>query len=148
MIVPLNGVSAPSSNAPMTRLPPVEAAGLALAAADAEGAAEDAAATDGAVDGAPPVHAARNALAPATPPIAAPRRSRSRRVMRRYRTLSSLTGSLLPTEWPAARRPDEPPSSRFRRRSRPLPDRPSRRPGRRSGPSSLVRHEPSLAHHR
>src|SRR6185437_6174485 len=99
-------------------LPPVDGATLATPP-PVEAAGADAA-LDAAADGdALAPQAARNALDAATPPTAAPRRSTSRREMRRFRTLSSVMRSLLPRGWPAVRRPDGPRSSRFRRRSRP-----------------------------
>src|SRR6266850_3949854 len=69
----LKTVMAPSSNAPMTSLPPACAA-LGLAAADAP-AADAAADETGADDAAPPPHAASTAPAAAVLPRAAPRRS-------------------------------------------------------------------------
>src|SRR5690242_1547372 len=69
MIVPLNGTSAPSSNAPITSLPPVDGATLATPP-PVEAAGADAA-LDAAADGdALAPQAARNALDAATPPTA------------------------------------------------------------------------------
>src|SRR4051812_49321593 len=95
-IVAFNGVRAPSSNAPMTSLPPAWAA-LGLAATLLAGGVE-AAGTDAAAAGVPVVagpQAATTAPAAATPPTASPRRSRSLRVRYRDRMSSSLIASLL-----------------------------------------------------
>src|SRR3954449_5709386 len=144
-IVSLNGLSAPSSNAPITRFPP-SCAVLALAdadgATDAEAAAE-AADADGTLDAAAAelaagaaLHAARNAPAAAAPPSEAPRRSTSRRVRWRDR-ISSLIGSPLLPGSSVVRQRDAPASRRRCRRSTHLPDRRGRRPGRRAALSSL-----------
>src|SRR5436309_4694053 len=92
-IVDLNGARAPSSKAPITSLPPAFVAPAVAPAAVGPrvGAAED-----------PPApQAASTALVAATPPMATPRRSTSRRVKWRDRTSSSLTGSLLLWRWSA-----------------------------------------------
>src|SRR5258706_5404341 len=75
-IVPLNGVSAPSSNAPMTSLPPAWAVlGLAAAVPAGTEPAGVAAAEAGATELAAGPHAANTAPAAAAPPTAIPRRS-------------------------------------------------------------------------
>src|SRR3954447_3580649 len=156
-IVSLNGLSAPSSNAPITSFPPSWAV-LALAeadgATDAEAAAEAAADADGALHAlaaelaaGAALQAARNAPAAAAPPSEAPRRSTSRRVRWRDR-ISSLIGSpLLPGSSVVGRR-DARASRRRCRRSTHLPDRRGRRPGRRAALSSLGLRERSPASRR
>src|SRR3954452_18161240 len=156
--VSLNGLSAPSSNAPMTSFPPSWAVpALALAEADGAtdpqdaaeaadaGAAVDALAAELAAGAA--LHAARNAPAAAAPPSEAPRRSTSRRVRWRDR-ISSLIGSPLLPGSSAVRRRDAPASRRRCRRSTHLPDRRGRRPGRGAALSSLGLRERSPASRR
>ena len=144
MMVCLNGARAPSSNAPMTSLPPA-CAGLGLAAdAAVEGEADAAAADAGGDEDAPAPHAARNAAAAPAPPMAAPRRSSSRRLncrdrIWRTRISSSLIASLLLSGSSAGRRLDGPRSCHRVRRSRPLPGRRRLRPVHPAAPSTLDR---------